>query len=277
MDNTNQIKCQTVNLTGQEVEVTCGKSDIAVRNDGTGTIYVSAEPGVVHGANGVVSVPEGGSAVVSSPGGKLYITGNGPALILVTEHHVNPFKTSAQSGGSGADTVARAAIEAHTGNGEIHVTAAEKEKWNGKAELADIPTTLPANGGNADTLDGLHAGSFLGSGVFEYWSSNGSDANSITYDFHGFVFGALNTPFWYCFLDVRRANAAGFAPNSQQPIIVQTAICYNTSQVAIRQSVDNGNSWADWTLLSDGGNAASVGTYTEEKLAALEARIAALE
>ena len=125
----------------------------------------------------------------------------------------------------------------------------------------DIPTTLPANGGNADTLDGLHAGSFLGSGVFEYWSSGG-DANSITHDFHGFVFNAPNTPFGYCFLDVRMANAAGFAPNAQQPIIVQTAICYNTSQVAIRQSVNNGNTWADWTLLSDGGNAATVNGLT---------------
>lgn len=31
---------------------------------------------------------------------------------------------------------------------------------NNKAELADIPTTLPANGGNADTLDGKHASDF---------------------------------------------------------------------------------------------------------------------
>ena len=27
---------------------------------------------------------------------------------------------------------------------------------NNKAELTDIPTTLPANGGNADTVDGIH-------------------------------------------------------------------------------------------------------------------------
>ena len=45
----------------------------------------------------------------------------------------------------------------HTNNADIHVTAEEKTSWNNKAELTDIPTSLPADGGNADTLDGLHA------------------------------------------------------------------------------------------------------------------------
>ena len=47
----------------------------------------------------------------------------------------------------------------HTNNADIHVTAEEKASWNGKAELSDIPTTLPANGGNADTLDEYHVDS----------------------------------------------------------------------------------------------------------------------
>ena len=48
------------------------------------------------------------------------------------------------------DEVARTAINTHAGNDEIHVTAEEKAAWNAKAEMSDIPTTLPANGGNAD-------------------------------------------------------------------------------------------------------------------------------
>ena len=42
----------------------------------------------------------------------------------------------------------------HTNNADIHVTAEEKASWNGKAELSDIPTSLPANGGNAATVNG---------------------------------------------------------------------------------------------------------------------------
>lgn len=45
-------------------------------------------------------------------------------------------------------------LSEHTGNAEIHVTAEEKTSWNGKAELSDIPTSLPANGGNAATVNG---------------------------------------------------------------------------------------------------------------------------
>ena len=42
-------------------------------------------------------------------------------------------------------------------------------------------------------------------------------------------------------------------------------------------SVYNTSLYTDWQRLSDGGNATSVGTYTESKIAELEARIAALE
>ena len=35
--------------------------------------------------------------------------------------------------------------------------------------------------------------------------------------------------------------------------------------------------WSGWKNVADGGNAASVGAYTEAKLTAMEARIAALE
>lgn len=42
-------------------------------------------------------------------------------------------------------------------------------------------------------------------------------------------------------------------------------------------SVYNDGVYTDWQKLCDGGNAASVGAYTESAIAALEARIAALE
>lgn len=64
------------------------------------------------------------------------------------------------------------------------VNQAEKVEWNGvqnkpttfppsthnhtKAQITDFPTSLPANGGNADTIDGKHATDFvpLGSGKY---------------------------------------------------------------------------------------------------------------
>ena len=55
----------------------------------------------------------------------------------------------------------KAKLAVHANNSDIHVTAEEKEAWDGKAELTDIPTSLPANGGNADTVDGKHASDFV--------------------------------------------------------------------------------------------------------------------
>ena len=63
----------------------------------------------------------------------------------------------------------------HSQNGSIHVTAAQKTAWDSKAagdhshsynDLSDkptiptIPASLPANGGNADTVDNKHASDF---------------------------------------------------------------------------------------------------------------------
>lgn len=63
----------------------------------------------------------------------------------------------------------------HSQNGDVHVTSAQKTAWDGKAEgnhthayadltgkptIPSIPASLPANGGNADTVDNKHASDF---------------------------------------------------------------------------------------------------------------------
>lgn len=63
------------------------------------------------------------------------------------------------------DTIIKA--NEHMGDDGIHVTAEEKTAWNGKADLSDIPAipaSLPANGGNADTVGGKHASDFAAAG-----------------------------------------------------------------------------------------------------------------
>lgn len=101
----------------------------------------------------------------------------------------------------------------HSQNGDVHVTAAQKTAWDNKAAgnhthdyaasghthaygdltgLPTIPTTLPANGGNADTVDGKHASDFATSDHSHtgwsgtsastykmiYVATNGSDDNT---------------------------------------------------------------------------------------------------
>ena len=130
---------KTIVLTGEEIRADySGGTNAWLRNDGTATVYASAAPGVTAGADGVVSIPAGQAAAIYGACGAVYLLGTTGSVQLVgSDYTACPFKTAAL-GGSGADSVARAAIEAHAADTDIHVTADEKAYWNtlsGKNEL----------------------------------------------------------------------------------------------------------------------------------------------
>lgn len=123
---------KTIVFTGEEIRADySGGTNAWLRNDGTATVYASTAPGVTAGADGVVSIPAGQAAAIYGACGGVYLLGTGSVQLVGSDYTACPFKTSAQGGGSGADSVARAAIEAHAGNADIHVTAAEKSAWDG--------------------------------------------------------------------------------------------------------------------------------------------------
>ena len=122
---------KTIALSGAEIRADySGGTNAWLRNDGTAVVYASAEAGISAGADGVVSIPAGQAAAIYGACGSVYLLGAGSVMLIGSDYTACPFKTSAQ-GGSGADDVARAAIEAHAGNADIHVTAAEKSAWDG--------------------------------------------------------------------------------------------------------------------------------------------------
>lgn len=57
-------------------------------------------------------------------------------------------------------------LDAHTGDTVKHITAGERATWNNKLDAGSLPSSLPANGGNADTVDGLHATDFQGNKTY---------------------------------------------------------------------------------------------------------------
>lgn len=126
---------KTITLDGSEVKVEFYGTNAWLRNDGTSTVYAGKTAGVTAGAYGVVSVPAGGSAPVFDAHGTVYLIGTGSVLLIGSDYSENPFKSSAQAGGSGADEVARAAIEAHSGNSAIHLTTEQlAEAVSGKMD-----------------------------------------------------------------------------------------------------------------------------------------------
>ena len=105
------MTAKTITLTGAEIRAGySGGANAWLRNDGTEVIYAAAVPGITAGSDGVVSIPAGQSAPIYGAYGTVYLLGTGAVQLISSDYSTNPFKTSAQSGGSGADSVARAAI-----------------------------------------------------------------------------------------------------------------------------------------------------------------------
>lgn len=266
---------KTVTLTGSEVKVTdLGGQNAAVKNLGSGSIYVSTKPNITAGADNVIEIPAGAGEVVLDTNGTVYIVGTGKVQCTGTPYAVPNFKlpSTSSGGGGGTSDVTKEYVDAqdttnlnlakaytdnakseiqttidtvndtlnthiadqvkhitaeerakwdakadtdtatttadglmsaadkkkldgtkeyvdaqdatnlsiaksytdnakaetektigiiddilniHIANQEKHITTEERTAWNSKAELTDIPTELPANGGNADTATAL--------------------------------------------------------------------------------------------------------------------------
>ena len=320
---------KTIALSGAEIRVDYGGgTNIWLRNDGTATVYASGAPGVTAGADGVVSIPAGQSAAIYGACGAVYLLGTTGSVQLVgSDYSTNPFKTSTASGGSGVDDVARAAVEAHAGNVEVHVTADEKAVWNGKVDKSEIPTTLPANGGNADTLGSIPASELErvrhavigGAGGNAQWTGIDATKGDTTirmqvdadYD-NILLFKSVDGQQTWTEIELNadtldgkhasdfansativhesidNLSASGFYRVSDAAALIihqfwdnnfsaQIKVDYRASDSVLQWRIKALGVWGSWQKLNDGGNAASVGTYTEAKIAALEARIAALE
>ena len=148
----------------------------------------------------------------------------------------------------------KAKLAVHANNSDIHVTAEEKVAWDGKAELSDIPTTLPANGGNADTVGNLPASSFLGSNTnFNYRFANGAGSgviSSIKGESHIFAFNFTDTPTAYGFLDVSSFDGTGFAPAEFGLVRQVWTDWANPSERFVRiykATSETDGVWTDWS------------------------------
>ena len=90
---------KTITLTGAEVAVT-GRDDsnAHIRNDGADTIYAAKTAGITAGADGVLPIPAGASAVVYGIPGRLFLLGTGCATVVFSDYVESPFKSSVTLG-----------------------------------------------------------------------------------------------------------------------------------------------------------------------------------
>ena len=109
------------------------------QNLGTTAVHVSANADIVAGADGVAELAAGNSVCIETLGGKVYVLGAGKVQIHNTGDKFRPFKNApAQSGG---------------GTGDGYTKSESDARY---AQKTEIPTALPANGGNADTAENIN-------------------------------------------------------------------------------------------------------------------------
>lgn len=113
-----------------------------ILNTGLSTVYASTKSTFTAGDDGVVSLGPKESRRLETNNDTIYILGRGQVEIHNQRDGICSFKQAPTSSGSG-------------GGGTID--AYSKTESDAKyAQKTDIPTSLPANGGNADTVDGYH-------------------------------------------------------------------------------------------------------------------------
>ena len=189
---------KTIALSGAEIRADySGGTNAWLRNDGTATVYASGAPGISAGADGTVSIPAGQSVGVYGANGTVYLMGTGSVQLIGSDYSTSPFKASTQSGGSGADSVARAAIEAHAADADIHVTATEKAAWDAVNYsnpnlLINPDFAINQRGGNIYSYS-VASGSIDGGFTVDHWistivgSGNSGSYNAETHILSGSV------------------------------------------------------------------------------------------
>lgn len=116
--------------------------------------------------------------------------------------------------------------------------------WRRLAFANEIPTSLPANGGNADTVDGEHASNFVRAGNFESANLNSLDTYSFIKSVNSTVASASpngNTG-WYNVIQAVHKNGANDGPG----YIGQIALGMTTNINGMFYRTKYNGSWYAW-------------------------------
>ena len=238
------------------------------KNLSDSTLYVSAKSNPVAGADDVAELAAKSAASVETDEGKVYVLGAGKAEIHRTNSKFCPFELpSTGSDGGSSITVDSNLSETSTNPlqnkattaaiNEVKtnlLTKADKVHTHTKDDITDFPDSLPANGGNADTVDNKHSTDFSQNTVLTSLNqvddpnlaSGISSVEGVNIQFTSSILSV------YCMLIVNKHRATpGYG--------TQIAIPYDNGleRGAFYRNCSAGT-WQPWARLNDGGNADTV-------------------
>lgn len=119
-----------------------------------------------------------------------------------------------------------------------------------KANKTDIPISLPANGGNADTLDGKHVDAFI---RLANVTLDGKDLNTDAIEYnswYGYTAATSHSPI---------TGSYGYICRIKLPYFNwEFDTAYSTGGKMYQRMNINSKGWTSWTLYGDGGNASTL-------------------
>ncbi len=143
-------------LTGTDKEISVQGRYASVKNNGTETVYASSAPDLELNAAEVVPIQAGESVIVRDCRKKLYVRGSGQIAVVSGNEPVNFFKPAPKGNGGGSgDGITQQQLN-DTLKSYATITSVDT-KLEEYASKDEIPTSLPAYGGNADTVGGKSA------------------------------------------------------------------------------------------------------------------------
>ena len=210
-----------------------------ILNTGLSTIYASTKATFTAGDDGVVSLGPKESRRLETNNDTIYILGAGQVEIHNQRDGICSFKQAPTSSGSG-------------GGGTVD--AYSKTESDAKyAQKTDIPTSLPANGGNADTIGGVGIANLrqITQTVINTLPAvpNGEGDFFVACDLSDTSF-----PYRYGHLSIRYGSYTGEYVATFRTTGNDNKVYYNTYLA---------NHWNGWINVAEGGKANSADTLTD--------------
>lgn len=151
----------TVELDGTECAVVFSSNYkcFTVQNETADDIYISVSPNISAGKDGVRRIGAGASgAIAHGAKNTLYILGSGSVQVTASDSPGNFFKPAPAAGGGGTvDGYSKSESDArYAQKTDVPDSYTKTESDTKYAQKTEIPVSLPANGGNADTVDNIH-------------------------------------------------------------------------------------------------------------------------
>ena len=119
----------TLSGTAEKVNLPAAYGWVWLKNMSDADMFAGLSADISEGADGVMVIPSGECGRIQTDGqDSVYLMGSGNALVVAQNYADCPFKVGGKGG--------------------------ESPDLSAYAKKSDIPTELPANGGNADTVNG---------------------------------------------------------------------------------------------------------------------------